>query len=70
MIHEPAVYSDVEVLEIENPKEFDAPPPEVSLHVEALKLDDDVKKIPASNDVEVLEKPVVDNSSPAPENQE
>ena len=44
MIHEPAVYSDVEVLEIENPKEVDAPPPEVSLHLEALKLDDDVKK--------------------------
>ena len=63
MIHEPAVYSDVEVLEIENPKEVDAPPPEVSLHVEALKLEDDVQKTPASNDVEILEKPVVDNMS-------
>ena len=28
------------------------------------------KKTPASIDVEILEKPVVDNSSPAPENQE
>ena len=28
------------------------------------------KKTPASNDVEIQEKPVVDNSSPAPENQE
>ena len=44
--------SDVEVLEIENPKEVDAQPSEISLHVEGLKLDDDVKKTLASSDVE------------------
>ena len=44
--------SDVEVLEIENPKDFDAQPSEISLHVKGLKLDDDVKKTLASSDVE------------------
>ena len=44
--------SDVEVLEIENPKEVDAQPSEISLHVEGLKLDDDVKKTLASKDGE------------------
>ena len=44
--------SDVEVLEIENPKEVDAQPSEISLHVEGLKLDDDVKKTLASKDDE------------------
>ena len=42
------VKSDVEVLEIENPKEVDAQPSEI----EGLKLDDDVKKTLASSDVE------------------
>ena len=37
--------SDVEVLEIENPKELDALPSEISLHVEDLKLEDDVKRL-------------------------
>ena len=46
------VNSDVEFLEIENPKELDAPPLEISLHVEGLKLDDDVKKTLASKDDE------------------
>ena len=39
------VISDVEVLEIEDPKEVDAPPSEISLHVEDLKLEDDVKRL-------------------------
>ena len=46
------VSSEVEFLEIENPKELDAPPSEIRLHVEGLKLDDDVKKTLASSDVE------------------
>ena len=46
------VISDVEVLEIEDPKEVDAPPSEISLHVEGVKLDDDVKKTLASKDGE------------------
>lgn len=46
------VNSDVELLEIENPKELDAAHSEISLHVEGLKLDDDVKKTLASKDDE------------------
>ena len=46
------VISDVEVLEIEDPKEVDTHPSEISLHVEGVKLDDDVKKTLASKDGE------------------